>query len=107
MGIAGRCLHRFRHHAVILLCKYIFGSDTLYSSLYFAEQVIGMVVILACPFLTKYLAKNKLIILGSLVVIAGEVILLTDPHNFYLLIISCVMRAVGLPRHCIGGSLFI
>ena len=65
-----------------------------------------MVVVPAYPFLTKYLAKNKLIILGSLGVIADEVILLTNPHSFHLLIISCVMRAVGLPRRCIGGSLF-
>ena len=86
-------------------CKYIFGSDTLYSPLYFAEQVIGMVVVLACPFLAKYLAKNKLIILGSLMVIAGEIILLTNPHNFQLLILSCVMRAVGLSP--LNGYVFV
>lgn len=86
-------------------CKYILGSDTIYSPLYLIEQVVGILVVLSCPFLAKYLAKNKLIIIGSLIVIAGQVILLTNPDSFQLTLLSCVMRAIGLSP--LNGYVFV
>lgn len=86
-------------------CKYIFGNDALYSPLYMIEQIVGIVVVMGCPFYAKYLAKNKLIIIGAVTVIVGQLLVLLNPASYQLCLLSCVTRAVGLSP--LNGYVFV
>lgn len=77
-------------------CKYVYHNDTwMYSTLYFIETVVIILVTFLCPLLRRFLHKSRIILLGGILVLAGQLLFLMDPYNFQWCIFTTVLRGVG------------
>lgn len=78
-------------------CKYIFGNDTwMYSALYLTETLVLVGCIFLCaPLIRKY-GKRNVALAGAFLALAGQLLFFANPLNFSWMVMSCVMRAIGL-----------
>lgn len=78
-------------------CKYIFGNDTwMYSALYLTETLVLVGCIFLCaPLIRKY-GKRNVALAGAFLALAGQLLFFVNPLNFSWMVMSCVMRAIGL-----------
>lgn len=78
-------------------CKYIFGNDTwMYSALYLTETLLIVAVTFFCPILLKRFGKRNMSLAGMILALAGQVVFCLNPTNFSWMVMSCVIRAIGL-----------
>ena len=78
-------------------CKYIFHNDTwMYSALYLTETLVLVGCIFLCaPLIRKY-GKRNIALFGAYIALGGQLLFFLNPTNFVWLVMSCVMRAIGL-----------
>lgn len=78
-------------------CKYIFGNDTwMYSTLYLTETLLIVGATFCCPILLKRFGKRNMSLAGAAFALVGQLIFLLNPQSFSWMVMSCVVRAIGL-----------
>lgn len=78
-------------------CKYIFHDDTwLYSVLYLTETLTLVVCIFLCAPLIKRFGKRNTTLVGGFIALAGQLLFFLNPYSIPWMVMSCVVRAVGL-----------
>ena len=78
-------------------CKYIFHNDTwLYSALYLTETLTLVLCIFLCAPIVKRVGKRNAALAGMFIILAGQLIFCMNPDSLAWMVISCLMRAVGL-----------
>ncbi len=76
-------------------CKYIFGSDSLYSLLYMAENITLIAGALACPRLLRRFGKRDLCLAGCVLAVLAQLLLFVNSYSFPLLFAVSIIRAIG------------
>lgn len=85
--------------------KYILGDQGYVSQIYTAEQIAMIICILfVTPALVKYVGKRNLTMYGMFVVIAAQIVLLTNPTNVTLVTVLAVVKGFGYGP--LWGSVF-
>ena len=78
-------------------CKYVFENDTwMYSTLYLTETLLIVAVTFCCPVLLKKFGKRNMSLAGIWLALIGQLIFFINPTSFPWMVISCVIRALGL-----------
>ena len=78
-------------------CKYIFGNDTwMYSALYLTETLLIVAVTFCCPVLLKRFGKRNMSLAGIWLALIGQLVFFLNPTSFPWMVMSCIVRAVGL-----------
>lgn len=78
-------------------CKYIFHNDTwMYSALYLTETLILVACIFGCAPLIKKFGKRNVALVGACVALTGQILFFINPYSFPWMVISCVVRGIGL-----------
>ena len=78
-------------------CKYVFHNDSwMYSTLYFIETVVIIIVTFLCPLLRKFFTKSRVILLGAVIVLAGQFLFLLNPYDFKWCVLTTVLRGIGV-----------
>lgn len=78
-------------------CKYIFGNDTwMYSTLYLTETLLIVAVTFCCPVLLKKFGKRNMSLAGIWLALIGQLVFFLNPTSFPWMVMSCIVRAVGL-----------
>lgn len=77
-------------------CKYLLGNDSwMYSMLYLAEAGTLVIGAMLCPMLLRRFSKRDLSLAGCILAIAAHSVLLLNPRNFTLVLVSSIVRALG------------
>ncbi|WP_297871156.1 MFS transporter [uncultured Oscillibacter sp.] len=77
-------------------CKYLLGNDSwMYSMLYLAEAGTLVIGAMLCPMLLSRFSKRDLSLAGCILAIAAHSVLLLNPRNFTLVLVSSIVRALG------------
>lgn len=78
-------------------CKYIFHNDTwMYSTLYLLETLVLVACVFLCAPLIRKFGKRNTALAGALLAFAGQLLFFLNPTSFPWVVMSCVVRAVGL-----------
>ena len=78
-------------------CKYVFENDTwMYSTLYLTETLLIVAVTFCCPVLLKKFGKRNMSLAGIWLALIGQLIFFINPTSFSWMVMSCVIRALGL-----------
>lgn len=78
-------------------CKYVFHNDTwMYSVLYLTETLLIVAVTFLSPFLLKKFGKRNMSLAGIIFALAGQILFCFYPDRFSWMVMSCVIRAIGL-----------
>ncbi len=78
-------------------CKYIFNNDTwMYSALYLTETLLIVAVTFCSPMLLKRFGKRNMSLAGVILALVGQILFCFNPHSFTWMVMSCVIRAIGL-----------
>lgn len=78
-------------------CKYIFGNSTwMYSALYLTETLLIVASTFCCPVLLKKYGKRNMSLAGACLALVGQLLFLLNPNSFAWMLLSCVIRAIGL-----------
>lgn len=78
-------------------CKYVFHNDTwMYSVLYLTETLLIVAVTFLSPFLLKKFGKRNMSLAGIIFALAGQILFCFHPDRFSWMVMSCVIRAIGL-----------
>ena len=78
-------------------CKYIFHNDTwMYSALYLTETLTLVAFIFLCAPLIRRFGKRNVALGGGVIALAGQLLFFLNPYSFSWIVMSCVMRAIGL-----------
>lgn len=78
-------------------CKYIFGNDTwMYSALYLTETLVLVGCIFLCAPLIRKCGKRNVALAGAFIALIGQLLFFINPMNFAWMVMSCVLRAIGL-----------
>ena len=78
-------------------CKYIFHNDTwMYSTLYLTETLLIVAVTFCCPVLLKKFGKRNMSLAGIWLALIGQLVFFLNPTSFPWMVMSCIVRAVGL-----------
>lgn len=78
-------------------CKYIFHDDSLFGFLFMTETLIMIVVtLLVCPVLLKKYGKRNMSLGGAIIALIGHLIYCLNPLDFNWVVMSCVVRGIGL-----------
>lgn len=78
-------------------CKYIFDNDTwMYSALYLTETLVLVGCIFLCAPVIRKVGKRNAALAGAVVAFAGHLLFFLNPYSFEWMVMSCVLRAVGL-----------
>lgn len=78
-------------------CKYVFKNDTwMYSALYLTETLVIVAVTFFSPVLLKRFGKRNMSLAGILLALAGQILFCMNPYSFPWMIMSCVIRGIGL-----------
>lgn len=78
-------------------CKYIFDNDTwMYSTLYLLETLVLVACVFLCAPLIRRFGKRNTALAGALLAFAGQLLFFLNPPSFPWVVMSCVVRAVGL-----------
>ena len=76
-------------------CKYLFGDDNLYGTLYFAEAGSLILGAIFCPFLLRRFKKRDLCLWGSVVAVIGQALFILDTTSYTWALITSIIRALG------------
>lgn len=77
-------------------CKYLLGNDSwMYSVLYLAEAGTLVVGAMFCPMLLNRFSKRDLSLWGCILAVAAHAVLLVNPRNFTLVLVSSIVRVLG------------
>lgn len=77
-------------------CKYVYNNDSwMYSTLYLVETLVIITITFLCPLLRKYLSKRRLILIGGILVLAGQCLFMLNPYSFKWCIFTTVLRGIG------------
>ena len=88
--------------------KYIMMNDTwVYSVLYFVELFSMVLVVMICPIFMKKYGKRNIVLVGSIIAIAGQVLFMFNPYSFEIAVASCIIRGIGAGplNACVFGML--
>ncbi|MGN1378456.1 MAG: MFS transporter, partial [Dorea sp.] len=78
-------------------CKYIFHNDTwMYSALYLTETIVLVVSIFACAPIIRKVGKRNAALGGAVIALAGQITFFLNPYSFAWVVMSCVVRGIGL-----------
>ncbi len=78
-------------------CKYVFHNDTwMYSALYLTETLLIIVATFCCPMLLKKFGKRNMSLAGVILALFGQILFFLNPKNFIWMVLSCIIRAIGL-----------
>lgn len=78
-------------------CKYIFGNVTwMYSTLYLTETLLIVAATFCCPVFLKRFGKRNMSLAGACLALLGQLIFFMNPASFAWMLMSCVIRAIGL-----------
>ena len=78
-------------------CKYIFHNDTwMYSALYLMETLVLVGCIFLCTPLIRRYGKRNTALAGAAVALIGQIIFVMNPYSFSWMVMSCIVRAIGL-----------
>ncbi|WP_418418417.1 MFS transporter [Blautia sp.] len=78
-------------------CKYIFENDTwMYSALYLTETLLIVAVTFFSPILLKRFGKRNMSLAGVVLALAGQILFFVNPYSFRWMLLSCIIRAIGL-----------
>lgn len=77
-------------------CQYILGNVNLVTPLSAAEKIATILGIAVLPKLLPKFGKRKLICVGCIVGIAGQLLFLLNPLSVSLGVITCIMRGIGI-----------
>ena len=78
-------------------CKYIFHDDKLFGILFMVETLLMIAVTLfICPILLKKYGKRNMSLAGAVIALIGHVIYCLNPLDFNWVLMSCVIRGIGL-----------
>lgn len=78
-------------------CKYIFGNGTwMYSTLYLTETLTIVAATFCCPILLKRFGKRDMSLAGACLALVGQLLFFLNPTSFAWMLMSCVIRAIGL-----------
>lgn len=78
-------------------CKYIFGNDTwMYSALYLTETLLIVACTFASPAILKRFGKRNMSLAGACLAMAGQLLFCLNPTSFAWMMLSCIIRAIGL-----------
>ncbi|OON95321.1 MAG: sugar transporter [Candidatus Epulonipiscium fishelsonii] len=76
--------------------KYILLNDTwMLSTMYFAETISIVVTVMLCPIFMKKFNKRTLLIGGSVVAIAGQLLFMINPYSFPIAVAVAIIRGIG------------
>lgn len=76
--------------------QYIFHDKSLFSILFLVETISFVVTIFACPSLLKKYGKRKMSMIGIIFALVGHVLFLFNPLDLSWIIVSCLIRGIGL-----------
>lgn len=78
-------------------CKYVFHNDTwMYSALYLTETLLIVAATFCSPALLKRFGKRNMSLAGVILAFFGQLLFFLNPYNFTWMLLSCVIRAIGL-----------
>ncbi|MCH1981206.1 glycoside-pentoside-hexuronide (GPH):cation symporter [Ruminococcus sp. OA3] len=77
-------------------CKYILGNQDLYSPIYAAELIAQSIVVLIVPYFVMRFGKRNLTLAGILLVIAAQLVWMSNPLNVTVAMASAVLRGIGV-----------
>ena len=78
-------------------CKYIFHDDKLFGILFMVETLLMIAVTLfICPILLKKYGKRNMSLAGAVIALIGHIIYCLNPLDFNWVLMSCVIRGIGL-----------
>lgn len=78
-------------------CKYVFHNDTwMYSALYLTETLLIIVATFCSPMLLKKFGKRNMSLAGVILALVGQILFFLNPRNFIWMVLSCIIRAIGL-----------
>ena len=78
-------------------CKYIFHDDSLFGILFMTETLVMVAVtLLVCPTLLKKMGKRNMSLAGAVIALVGHLIYCLNPMDFNWVVMSCVIRGIGL-----------
>ena len=78
-------------------CKYIFHDDSLFGILFMTETLIMIAVTLfVCPTLLRKFGKRNMSLAGAVIALAGHLIYCLNPLDFNWVVMSCIIRGIGL-----------
>lgn len=78
-------------------CKYIFHDDKLFGILFMVETLLMIAVTLfICPILLRKYGKRNMSLAGAVIALIGHVIYCLNPLDFNWVLMSCIIRGIGL-----------
>lgn len=80
----------------VYYCKYVLGNDNLYSLLSVASQIPNILLCFIIPSIAKRYGKRNVSMAGCVIALIGAVIMLIDPENLTVLLISTVINTIGM-----------
>ena len=80
----------------VYYCKYVLGDDNLYSLLSVASQIPNILLCFIIPSIAKRYGKRNVSMVGCVIALIGAVIMLIDPENLTVLLISTVINTIGM-----------
>ena len=76
-------------------CQYIMGSEYIMSTLNAAEFIGQAVMAIACAWLIKKWGKSTIVVAGSILAVAAQVIIMFGPVSIPAVTVAAVLRGLG------------
>lgn len=86
--------------SMVYFAKYIFNDPDLIGYLTMANFIPLMLGLLICGKIIKLIGKRNLAIVGSIIILAGSVLILLEEHNFTMVILGTAIRGFGISTMC-------
>lgn len=77
-------------------CQYVLGNPNLVMPLSAAEKICTIIGIALLPVLLPKFGKRKLICIGCIVGVIGQLLFLMDINSVQLGVVSCIIRGFGI-----------
>ena len=77
-------------------CQYVLGNPDLVMPLSAAEKICTIIGIALLPVLLPRFGKRKLICIGCVVGVVGQLLFLMDINSVQLGVVSCIIRGFGI-----------
>ncbi len=77
-------------------CQYVLGNPNLVMPLSAAEKICTIIGIALLPVLLPKFGKRKLICIGCVVGVIGQLLFLMDINSVQLGVVSCIIRGFGI-----------
>lgn len=80
----------------VYYCKYVLGDDNLYSLLSIASQIPNILLCFIIPSMAKRYGKRNVSLAGCLIAVIGAAVMLINPENLTVLLVSTVVNTIGM-----------